>query len=143
MSEERKRAPGRPMGGPMGGPMGPMGGSVEKAKNFKATMLTLIQYMAAYKTRIVVVMILAACSSAFSIVGPKLLGKVTTKLFEGVMAWAAGMGLLTDFDYIRKFMIILVVLYVISAIFAYIQSYIMSAVSMKITYQFRKDISEK
>jgi len=136
MSEKKN---GRPMGGPMGG----MGGGGEKAKDFKTTMMALLSYMGEYRARVVLVMVLAACSSAFSIVGPKLLGKITTKLFEGLMAWYTGTGLLTDFAYIRKISIILVFLYVISAMFAYLQSYIMSEVSMKITYRFRKDISEK
>lgn len=140
MSEKKN---GRPMGPPMGGPMGGMGGGGEKAKDFKTTMTALLKYMGEYRLRVVLVMVLAACSSAFSIVGPKLLGKITTKLFEGLMAWYTGTGLLTDFAYIRKISIILVFLYVISSIFAYLQSYIMSEVSMKITYRFRKDISEK
>ena len=79
----------------------------------------------------------------FSIIGPKVLGKDTTKLFEGMMAWMMGTGLLTDFRYIRNCLLLLVVLYLISAVFSYLQSYIMSGVSMKVTYQFRKDISAK
>lgn len=140
MSEKKNARKGPPMGGMMGG-MG--GGGGEKAKDFTTTMKTLLRYMDEYRYRVLLVMILAAGSSAFSIVGPKLLGKVTTKLFEGLMAWYSGSGLLTDFAYIRKFIIILVFLYVISAILSYLQSYIMSEVSMKITYRFRKDISEK
>lgn len=144
MSEKRNGRPTGPrMGGPGAGPMGHMGGSGEKAKNFKNTMRQLLQYLEEYRPRVYLVMFLAAFSSAFSIAGPKLLGKVTTKLFEGLMAWHLGTGLLTDFAYIRRFIIILVLLYSISAIFSYLQSYIMSEVSMKITYRFRKDISEK
>lgn len=135
----------KPMGGgPMGGgPMGGMGGAKEKAKNFKGTMLKLIDYIADYKTSIIVVFIFAACSAAFSIIGPKILGKATTKLFEGLMAWMAGTGLLTDFNYIGNCIGLLVFLYVTSAVFSYLQGFIMSGVSMKITYRFRKDISEK
>ena len=96
-----------------------------------------------YKAQVAIVILFAACSSVFSIIGPKVLGKATTKLFEGMMAWMTGTGLLTDFRYIRNCLLLLVVLYLISAVFSYLQSYIMSGVSMKVTYQFRKDISAK
>ncbi|MHC1719818.1 MAG: ABC transporter ATP-binding protein [Clostridiaceae bacterium] len=130
----------------MGGPPGGMHGGMDpgqKAKDFKATMLKLIKYMEAYKASFIMVVVFAVFSSVFSIVGPKILGKVTTKLFEGVIAFKMGTGLLTDFAYMERLMIILVFLYVISSVFGYLQNYIMSGVSMKITYQFRKDISEK
>jgi len=139
MSENKER---RPMGGPGGGMHGGMMPG-EKAKNFKTTMMKLFKYMEAYKTSFIVVVIFAVISSVFSIVGPKILGKVTTKLFEGIIAYKLGLGLLTDFAYMRRLIIILVVLYVISAVFGYLQNYIMSGVSMDITYKFRKDISEK
>ena len=96
-----------------------------------------------YKAQVAIVILFAACSSVFSIIGPKVLGKATTKLFEGMMAWMMGTGLLTDFRYIRNCLLLLVILYLISAVFSYLQSYIMSGVSMKVTYQFRKDISAK
>ena len=115
----------------------------EKAKDFKGTMLHLLQYLMVYKAQVAIVILFAACSSVFSIIGPKVLGKATTKLFEGMMAWMTGTGLLTDFRYIRNCLLLLVVLYLISAVFSYLQSYIMSGVSMKVTYQFRKDISAK
>ena len=141
MSKEKKSAP---QGGPMGGgPMGAMGAGGEKAKNFKATMLKLLEYIHEYQIQIVIVLIFALFSSIFSIVGPKLLGKVTTKLFEGLMAYTMGTGLLTDFDYINKICMIMMVLYIISAGFAYIQGYIMSGISMKVTYKLRRDISQK
>lgn len=137
---EKKHGPsmgGGPMG--MGGKMG--GGA--KAKNFKKTMLDLMRYLAEYKLKIIVVIILAAFSSLFSIVGPKILGKATTKLFEGLIAYLLGTNLLTDFNYIRNCILLLVVLYLISALFAYIQGYIMSGVSMSVTYNLRKEISKK
>ncbi len=135
---EQKRAPGPRMGGGRG-----IGAAGEKAKDFKGTMLHLMQYLMAYKKSVAIVILFAACSSVFSIVGPKILGKATTKLFEGMIAWMMGTGLLTDFRYIRNCLLLLVVLYLISAAFSYLQSYIMSGVSMKVTYQFRKNISEK
>ncbi|WP_313075880.1 ABC transporter ATP-binding protein [Lacrimispora sp.] len=136
MSEEKSS------GGPIGRGGG-LGQKTEKAKNFKGTMLHLAGYLKQYKISVIVVILFASCSSVFSIVGPKVLGKATTKLFEGLMAWAMGTGLLTDFRYIRNRLLLLVVLYLISAIFSYLQSYIMSGVSMKITYELRKNISEK
>lgn len=138
MSEKRS---GPPMGGPMG--MGGKMGGGAKAKDFKKTMMDLIHYLEDYKGRITAVIILAAFSSLFSIVGPKILGKATTKLFEGLIAYLLGTNLLTDFPYIRNCIISLVVLYLISALFAYIQGYIMSGVSMNVTYKLRKEISHK
>lgn len=141
MTEKEKSAPPK-MG--MGRPGAAMrGGPVEKAKNFKATMKRLWQYISVFRTPIIVVLCFAALSSLFSIVGPKILGKATTKLFEGMMAWMSGSGFFTDFQYIRNCILLLLVLYIFSALFSYLQSYIMAGVSMKITYQFRKDISEK
>ncbi len=138
---EKNQAPRHAGGfGGMGG-MGMGGGA--KAKNFKRTMSQLIHYVDGYRLQILVVLFLAACSSAFSILGPKLIGKVTTKLFEGLIAYVAGTGLLTDFKYILNYILLLVGLYLLSAIFSYVQGYIMSGVSMKITYQLRKDITEK
>ncbi|MCY1713593.1 ABC transporter ATP-binding protein [Caproiciproducens galactitolivorans] len=136
---EKKQAP-RHMGG--FGP-GHMGGSGEKAKDFNRTMLKLFHYADEYHTQIIAVFILAAASSAFSILGPKMMGKVTTKLFEGLIAYALGTGLLTDFKYIGSHILLLIGLYLLSALFAYVQGYIMSGVSMKITYRLRKDITEK
>ena len=138
MSEKRS---GPPMGGPMG--MGGKMGGGAKAKDFKKTMMDLIHYLEDYKGKITAVIILAAFSSLFSIVCPKILGKATTKLFEGLIAYLLGTNLLTDFPYIRNCIISLVVLYLISALFAYIQGYIMSGVSMNVTYKLRKEISHK
>lgn len=136
---DKKAAP--PMMGRRGGGM--RGGPAEKAKDFKGTMKNLLRYIDAFRAQVVLVICLAGFSSLFSIVGPKILGKATTKLFEGLMAWMGGMGLLTDFHYIGNCVALLVVLYLISALFSYMQSFIMSGVSMKITYRFRKDIAEK
>lgn len=138
MSEKKQTSS---MGGPMG--MGGKMGGGQKAKNFKKTMLDLISYLSEYKVKIIVVIVLAAFSSMFSIVGPKILGKATTKLFEGLIAYIMGTNLLTDFNYIRNCILLLVVLYLISALFSYIQGYMMSGVSMKVTYNLRKEISQK
>ena len=136
--------------GPMMGP-GPMGrggpmmgmGKGEKPRDFKGTMLKLVRYLSAYKLSILVVMIFAIASTVASIVGPKILGKATTKLFEGVIGQIAGKSNAFDFAYIENIIILTLFLYLVSGLFAYIQGWIMSGVSMDITYRFRQDISKK
>ncbi|KGG79833.1 multidrug ABC transporter ATP-binding protein [Caloranaerobacter azorensis H53214] len=123
------------------GPRGMMSGG-EKAKDFKGTMKKLMGHLNAYKYSIVIVLIFAIASATFTIIGPKILGKATTKLFEGVMAKIAGTGNI-DFNYIGKIIIILVGLYLLSALFGYIQGWIMSGIAMNISYNLRKSISEK
>lgn len=127
-------------GGPFGRQMGAPG---EKAKDFKRTFHNLLQYLGKYRITILFVLILAAFSATFSILGPKVLGWGMTKLVEGLIAWQMGTGLLTDFDYIGKCVAGLLVLYSISALCAYLQYYVMSNISMKVTYQLRKELSEK
>jgi len=125
-----------------GGPMGMMRGG-EKARDFKGTMSKLIKYLSVYKVSIIIVFVFAVASTVFSILGPKILGKATTKLFEGVMSQISGSGSGVDFAYIGNILLLLVGLYVLSAIFSYIQGWIMTNVSMKLTYEFRKQISQK
>ena len=105
MSEKKQvMKPQQRRGGPMGGPMGggPMAGGTEKANNFKGTMKKLLKYLSKYNLAIVVVIIFAAASAIFSIVGPKILGKATTKLYEGIMNKVAGTGSGVDFNYIGQ-----------------------------------------
>ena len=139
---ERKTSP---QSGPIGGgPIGMMsGGGGPKAKDFKKTILKLREYLAPYKFLIAMVIFFAISSTIFSIVGPKLLGKVTTKLVEGLIAYAAGTGLLIDFKYIGTIITWLIILYTVSTACTYIQSYVMSKVSMDVTYKLRSDIAEK
>ncbi len=127
-------------GGP-GGPAAIMKG--EKARNFKGTMKKLIGYLGPFKLPIVIVFIFAVASTVFSILGPKILGKATTKLFEGVMAQMAGKSGGIDLPAIGRILLGVLGLYLVSAFFSYIQGWIMSGVSIKITYQFRKDILAK
>ncbi len=135
---QRRRGP---MGGPMGGPGMMMPGA--KARDFKGTMRKLIQYLSPYRTSLIVVFAFAILSTIFSIIGPKVLGMATTKLFEGVLAQIAGTGSGIDFDYIGGILLIMVGLYLLSAGFSYIQGWIMSGVSAKLTYRFRRDIDLK
>jgi ATP-binding cassette subfamily B protein len=124
-----------------GGPMAMMRKG-DRARNFKATMIRLAQYLSAYKVKIIVVGIFAIASTVFTIVGPKVLGNATTKLFEGVMAEIAGTGAI-DFAYIGRILLIMLILYVISSIFAYLMGWIMAEVSTDISYRFRKEIAAK
>ena len=133
MSNETPRRPGPP---------GRSRRSFEKPKNFKGTMKKLIVYLKPFYGRMFIVMLFAIGSTIFSIIGPKILGKATTKLSEGIIAKVMHTGGI-DFDGILKIILILVVLYITSAIFSYIQGYIMTGVSQEISYNMRKELSEK
>jgi ATP-binding cassette subfamily B protein len=135
----------RPSGGGGFGPgaRGMMGAPGAKAKDSRKTLITLLHYLQPYRVKIIVVMVFAALSSIFSIVGPKLLGKVTTKLAEGLIAYYFRTGLYMDFAYMGRLILLLVILYFISMAFSYVQSFIMSGVSMQVTYNLRKAIDQK
>lgn len=134
----------RTRGGPGGGPMGP-GNMVpgEKAKNFKGSFARLVQYIGKYKGAVIAVILFAIASTIFSILGPKILGMATTSLFSDVMGMLDGSVSAINFGYIGQIILTLVVLYLVSAAFMYIQGFIMSGVAMKVTYNLRRDISTK
>lgn len=135
---ENARMPGRHRG-PMGGRgMGPG----EKAKDFKGSIGRLANYVGKYKLSIVVVMIFAACSTVFSVIGPKILGKATTALSEGLMEKVRGTGGI-DFTYIGKILLLVLGLYLCSALFTFVQGWIMTGVTQRLCYRLRKEISEK
>lgn len=129
------------MGRGPGGPAGMMPG--EKPKDFKGSLKKLARYLSAYKISLFFVLIFAVASTVFMIVGPKILGNATTALFEGVMNMIADNGKGIDFDYIGQILLLLLGLYVIAALFSYIQGYIMTGISMKVTYQLRRNIFAK
>ncbi|MCR1952661.1 MULTISPECIES: ABC transporter ATP-binding protein [unclassified Clostridium] len=130
--------------GGFGGPMGGMHGGGGKAKDFKGTVSKLLKYLKPYRISIIIVLIFAIGSAAFSIIGPKILGKATTKLFEGLVSKVSGeVGAAIDFTYIGNILVLLAVLYVVSAVFSFIQGFVMSGVSQKVSYNLRKEISEK
>jgi ABC-type multidrug transport system, ATPase and permease components len=142
MSEKNDR-PGRPgptRPRPHGGPMAMMKG--EKARDFKGTMKRLIKYLSVYRISIIIVFIFAAVSAGLNVAGPKILGKATTKLFEGILAKIAGTGNI-DFNYIKNIILTLAAIYLLSSLFAYIQGWVMSSVSMKVSYNMRKELSGK
>lgn len=124
------------------GPGGPGMMPVEKAKDFKGSIGKLIAYIGRYKLAILVVMIFAVVGTVFNVVGPKVLGKATTTLSDGLMAKIAGTGGI-DLTKISRILLFVLALYVVSALFTFIQHYIMSTISQKICYRLRKEISEK
>lgn len=144
MSNERQefKMPKRRRG-PMGG-HGPMGGMLggEKAKDFKGSFSKLLAYIGRYKFAILTVMIFAAASTVFSVIGPKVMGKATTELAEGLMRKIGGTGGI-DFDKIAHILMLTLGLYLCSAAFTFIQSWIMTGITQKICYRMRKEISEK
>ncbi|MBU5442046.1 ABC transporter ATP-binding protein [Paenibacillus sp. MSJ-34] len=145
MSAQSRQGPslGGPGRGPGGGPPG-MGMPVQKAKDFKGTLKRLIQYLKPHRVKLIAVFVAAIISTVFTIVSPKILGNATTKLFEGIMMKINGVpGAAVDFQYIWQLIMILAGLYVISALFAYIQQYIMAGVSQRTVYDLRKQVNAK
>ncbi|MGB0385962.1 MAG: ABC transporter ATP-binding protein [Ardenticatenaceae bacterium] len=114
----------------------------DKARNFRATIGQLAQYLSVYRVKIIIVAIFAIASTIFSIVGPKVLGNATTRLFEGVMAEIAGTGTI-DFEYIGQILLIMLVLYIFSSVFSYAMAFLMAGVSTDLAYRLRKEIAAK
>lgn len=133
-----------PLGGPRGGPMAAAMSIGEKPKSFGKTMRTFVTYLKPYRLQLIVAFVFTIASTAFNIIGPKMLGNATTRLFEGVVAKAMHVpGAAIDFSYIGGIAVLLLVLYVLAALFNYTQGYIMAGVAMKVTYTFRQRIAEK
>ena len=135
-------APSRAIGrrGPAGG-HGP-GRVVEKPKDFRGTMLKLLGYVGRHKVGVLSAVVFAMASVIFNIVGPKVLGSVTTKLYEGLVAKVAGTGSV-DFDWIGKTLLLLLGLYLASSACNLVQGWLMTGVTQKICYRMRKEIAEK
>ena len=130
------------MPGPMGGPMG-RGQTTEKPKDFKKTTKKLIDtYLSKYKIGIIVVIIFAIGSTIFTIVGPKILGNATTEIFNGIMSKLSG-GSGIDFGKIAQIAITLLGLYLLSAVFSFVQGFTMTGIAQKLTYKIRNDIAAK
>lgn len=127
-----------------GGPMGPgRKGTPEKAKNFKQTAQKLMNhYLGKYKIALIIVLVFAVGSTIFTIVGPKILGNATTEIFNGLVSKLSG-GSGIDFGKIGQIAITLLILYIISALFSFIQGFTMTNVSQKLTYRLRNDIAKK
>ena len=123
-----------------GGPPGR--GNIEKAKDFKGTLKKLFSYLKDYKLSFIIVFIFTVLSTIFSIVGPKILGNATTEIFKGVSSKLSG-GSGVNFDNVFKILFTLGILYVLSAIFSYIQALITTNIAQKTSYKLRKEIIEK
>ena len=122
------------------GPAGMRGG--DKAADFKGTMVKLLKYMDRYLPMMILSLVCAVAGTAFSILGPKILGQATTKLFEGLMAMIAGTGSI-DFDALARILLFLGGLYLFSALLSYVQGWIMAGIATKVSYTMRTDISQK
>lgn len=143
--------PPKGMGGPQGGMRGPRGFgggppggmSMEKPKNIKDTMKKLTNYLKPFKLKLLIIFLFAALSSIFNIVGPKILAKATDELFNGIMEKFTLSGDGVDFSFIAKILFLLILLYILSAGFAYIQGFLMSEISTKVSYNLRNSIIKK
>ena len=140
MSEKIRKSNSHKNKGGMGGPMGGM--PVEKAKDFKGTVSKLIKYIGRYKFSVFAVIILSIGSTVFSIIGPKQLGKAINEIFYGLQNKIRGTGGI-DFDAIKKVLLLLLLLYVVSSLLSFIQGWIMTTVSQKVCYRLRKELSGK
>ena len=125
----------------MKGPHGGMRGGA-KAKDSKGSLKKLVKYMSVYKVQMLFVAVFAVCGTVFNIVGPKILGKATTEIFNGLVSKVSG-GSGMDFGKIGQILLITLGLYVVSALCSFIQGMIMTGISQKTTYRLRKDITEK
>jgi ATP-binding cassette subfamily B multidrug efflux pump len=141
--------PGRPGGmggGPMrGGPMAGFGMPVQKAKNFRGTLFRLLGYFRAEMWLVLLVLVAAIISTAFNVVGPKILAQATNKLAEGFIAkfYLHVPGASIDFAYIGRIMLIMLGLYVLSSIFSYVQQFTMAGVAQRTVYRLRRRVDEK
>jgi ATP-binding cassette subfamily B protein len=144
MSDERMKLKAQaPPAGIFGrGPMGGFGMPVQKAKDFKGTLHRLSGYLRPHQTGLAVVIGAGVISTLFSVIGPKLLGKATTKVFEGYLARAAGRGGI-DFAYVGSMLTWLAILYVVSATFLYLQQYLMSSIAQNTVFALRRDVEAK
>ena len=138
MNNNHRTKPKAAMGGRMAGMM-----SGDKAKDFKGTFRQFVKYMGSYKFSVLIVMFFAVCSTIFMIIGTNLLCNATTVLAEGIMGMYTGSKDGIDFAAIGEILLFLIGLYVVSSFFSLLQGFIMTHISVKLTYRMRKDISEK
>ena len=143
--QPRPFGPGQRPGG-FGG--GPIGMPVAKAKDFRGTFKRFIVYLRPYRTQLGTVLLFAVLSTAFSIMSPKIMGKATTKIFEGLIAKLTAYRMqqrvpALDFHYIGRIILILIGLYLVSALFSYIQQYVMAGVAQKTVFDLHQAVSRK
>jgi ATP-binding cassette subfamily B protein len=137
MEKDKRQQPAGGFRGPMGGGM-MRGGTPQKAKNLKKTLIKILKYLRPYWGYLVFVAVCAVISTAFAIAGPKMLGNMTDEIFKGIMTHKG-----INFGAVASIGFWLIGLYIISALFSYIQSWLMTTISQKVTFAFRREISEK
>jgi ATP-binding cassette subfamily B protein len=125
-------------------PIGGLGVPMQKAKDFKGTLKRLIAYLKPHRTGLAIVILAGAIGTVFQVLGPKILGMATTKIFEGFVAKAAGVpGAAIDFDYVGRILLGLIVLYIIANSFQYLMQYLMANVAQKTVYEMRRQVEAK
>jgi ATP-binding cassette subfamily B protein len=125
-------------------PIGGLGMPVQKAKDFKGTLRRLLEYLRPHQTRLVVVILAGAIGTVFTVLGPKILGLATTKIFEGFLAKARGVpGAAIDFDYVGRILLGLIVLYIVANSFQYLMQYLMANIAQNTVYALRRDVEAK
>jgi len=141
-TEQPRTAPPRDMFG--GRPIGGLGVPTQKAKNFKGTTARLLGYLRPHHAALAVVILAGAIGTVFSVLGPKLLGKATTKVFEGFVAKARGVpGAAVDFHYVGRILLGLIALYIIGNAFQYLMQYLMATIAQRTVYAMRKEVEAK
>jgi ATP-binding cassette subfamily B multidrug efflux pump len=145
MTEPQRTAPPPPPRDMFGGrPIGGLGMPTQKAKNFKGTSIRLLSYLRPHRTRLAVVILAGAIGTVFAVLGPKILGMATTRIFEGFVAKARGVpGAAIDFDYVGRLLVGLVGLYLVANGFQYLMQYLMAAVAQRTVYAMRRDVEAK
>jgi len=149
MSDPRKPQPGAPVGPPPrdmfgGRPIGGLGMPTQKAKNFKATANRLLGYLRPHRAALVLVTAAGAIGTVFSVLGPKILGMATTRIFEGFLAKARGVpGAHVDFEYVGRLLAGLIVLYIIGNGFQYLMQYLMANIAQRTVYEMRRQVEAK
>src|SRR6185295_9811001 len=124
--------------------IGGLGIPKQKAKNFKGTLVRLLDYLRPHRAELAVVILAGAIGTIFSVLGPKILGKATTKVFEGFVAKASGVpGAAVDFDYVGRLLLGLIALYVIGNGFQYVMQYLMANVAQQTVYAMRREVEAK
>ncbi|HET9014745.1 MAG TPA: ABC transporter ATP-binding protein [Thermomicrobiaceae bacterium] len=127
-----------------GGPMGGMGVSAQKARDFRGTLFRLLGYFRPQRLPLLIVVVAAIIGTVFNVLGPKILGLATTKLFQGILAkYQHVPGAAVDFTYIGRILLILLGMYLVSSVFMYLQQYLMAAVAQKTVYAMRREVEEK
>src|SRR6266487_6694722 len=141
-AEAPRTAPPRDMFG--GRPIGGLGMPTQKAKNFKGTLNRLLGYLRPHRGRLVVIVVAGAIGTVFSVLGPKILGMATTKIFEGFVAKARGVpGAAIDFDYVGRILLWLIGLYIVANAFQYLMQYLMANIAQQTVYAMRRELEAK